>query len=186
MGDLEKDVSRILAESDARKATEDQQARAVGEAKPTAFAAFVAACGEAAELLAREEIAPETRKEAVVGYREEQKFLSRRLVKIPMTKSISGWILQQGRRTVDRGGASYYNDPTWLAGTMFDTEGRLYRFRDDTAYPLESFDDAISRETLGFKTTVVTLGRVQELQGLWENHVTQATVRVIKGEVPAL
>lgn len=82
---------------------------------------------------------------------------------------------------MNRGGPSYYNDPNWLAGMMFDTKGQPYKFRDDDAHPLTSFDEAV--EALG-STNAFTLERVEELRRFWEDKVAQATVRVAAGEQP--
>jgi hypothetical protein len=78
MSELEENVNRLLAQRDAQEATKNALARAIEEAKPAAFAAFEAGCVEAADLLIARGVGPEISKQAVVGYHEERKVLTRR------------------------------------------------------------------------------------------------------------
>jgi len=60
-----------------------------------------------------------------------------------------------------------------------DTEGNLYSFKDDTAMPVKSFDEAVA--AIG-STNAYSLDRVDELLAFWEDKIVQATTRVIRGE----
>jgi hypothetical protein len=162
---------------------EDRKAASEGAteaAKQRAFEIFEAKAKEVADFLRARGVAPETRKSVALRYETKKKFLSSQVVRIPVYgQPLSGWIPFQASRSVDRGGASYYNDPTWLQGMVMDTDGKLYSFKDDIAMRTTHFDQAV--EAIG-STNAFSLDRVDELADFWEDKVTQTTVRVVKGE----
>jgi hypothetical protein len=177
---FEDKIDRLVGgaqDAENRKAASEA---AIEAAKPRAFEIFEAKAEKAAEFLGARGVAPETQKDVALRYEAKKKFLSSQVLQVPVYgQPISGWILFQVARTVDRGGASYYNDPTWLQGMVMDTEGKLYSFKDDVAMRATHFDQAV--EAIG-STNAFSMDRIDELAGFWEDKVTQATVRVVKGE----
>jgi hypothetical protein len=173
-------IDRLVAGSQSAEDREEARKVAIEAAKPAAFAIFEEKAKEAAEFLRSRDITWEASKRVALRYDSKKKFLSSQVIQVPVFgQPISGWILYQTTQSLSRGNATYNFGPTWQAGLIMDTEGKLYSFKDDIAMTVESFDGAV--EAIG-STNAYSLDRVDELAGFWEDKVTQATVRVVKGE----
>jgi hypothetical protein len=131
-------------------------------------------------LLRAREVPPETTKDVVLRFESRKKFLSSQIVQVPVPgPRISGWILSRTLRSTDRGNAVYNLDPSWYGGMVMDEAGKLYSFKDDTAFPVTTFDQAVA--AIG-SSAPRSVDRVAEMAWFWEDKVVQTTARVILGE----
>lgn len=175
MNNFEDNVDKLLSQSRDAQDQEVLLRADIEAAKPGAFNVFLESSKKAAMMLGERNVQPETFKKVIVDQIPKKKWLGLRVALDPVAVDLRGWTLHEDTCSP---GSDYSYEESFIRGVMVDTKGELYHYKDETATPLQSFDEAV--EVIG-STQAFSLERVHDLAEFWEDKVTRMVVRVIEG-----